>query len=539
VIAGPPGETAGDFLLVNAKIWTGDPAQPAASALAVRGGRIAAVGSDADVARWRNGRPEILDAKGRRVVPGFIDGHTHFLMAGHHRLGADLRNAASPEEYARRLGEHAATVPAGRWLRSGTWDEQRWPGARLPDRHLLDRVTGDHPACLPRTDAHAVVCNSLAIRLAGVTRDTPDPPGGTIVREEDGMPAGVFKDAARDLVERAIPAAAPEEKLDALRAALTEAARCGVTSIQDITEWSDVPAYREFRDRRALTVRVASRLPLPDWEKVLDLRDPEPESPFWKIDGVKGFMDGSLGSATALMFEPFTDMSGDCGTFHAQWFPEGVMRDRIAAADRAGLQVEVHAIGDRANAILLDIFRDVAAENGPRDRRFRVEHAQHLRRGDISRFGRLGVIASVQPYHAIDDGRWAQMRIGPERAETSFAFRSLLDAGATLVFGSDWDVAPLSPILGVDAAVNRRTLGRPGGWISGEKVTVEEALRAYTTSAAYAEFAEADKGMLAPGRFGDFAVLSEDILAIPAGAIGEVEVVTTVLGGRVIFRPGS
>jgi hypothetical protein len=541
VTAGAPGETAGDLLLVNARIWTGDPGRPAASALAVRGGRIAGVGSDADVAPWRSEGTAILDAKGRRVVPGFIDGHTHFFMAGFHRLGVDLRDATSPEEYARRLGDHARTIPAGRWLRGGTWDEQKWPGAKLPDRHLLDRVTGGHPACLSRTDAHEVVCNSLAIRLAGVTRDTPDPPGGAIVREKDGTPAGVFKDAAQELVRRAIPADTPEEKADALRAALAEAARCGVTSIQDITEWSDVATYREFRDRQALTVRVSSRLPLPDWEKTIELRASEPKTSSWKIDGVKGFMDGSLGSATALMFEPFSDIPGDCGTFHGQWFPEGAMRARIAAADRAGLQVEVHAIGDRANAILLDVFRDVAGENGPRDRRFRVEHAQHLRPGDIPRFGRLGVIASVQPYHAIDDGRWAETRIGPERAKTSYAWRSLLDAGATLVFGSDWDVAPLSPILGIDAAVNRRTPGEKhaGGWISEQRVTVGEALRAYTTSAAYAEFTEAEKGMLAPGFFGDFVVLSDDILSIPSGAIAGVEVVATVLGGRVIFGPES
>lgn len=536
----PSGRAAADLLLVNARIWTGDPARPAATALAVRDGRIAAVGADADVAKWRRGRSEILDAKGRRVVPGFIDGHTHFFVAGYNLLAVDLRDAASPGEFARRLGEYARRVPEGRWLAAGTWDEQRWPGAALPDRHLLDRVTGDHPACLSRTDAHEVVCNSLAIRLAGVTRDTADPPGGVIVREPDGSPSGVFKDAAADLVRGAIPPHTSKEQADALEAALGEAARCGVTSIHDITEWSDVPVYREFRDRHELTVRVSSRLPLPDWERARDLRASEPQDAAWTIGGVKGFMDGSLGSGTAMMFEPFSDRPGDCGTFHAQCFPEGVMRERIAGADRAGLPVEVHAIGDRANATLLDLYRDVARENGPRDRRFRVEHAQHLRADDIARFGRLGVIASVQPYHAVDDGRWAESRIGADRARTAYPFRSLLDSGARLVFGSDWDVAPLSPILGIDAAVNRRTLDgkHPAGWIQGQKVTVDEALRAYTTSAAYAEFAEGEKGMLAPGLLADFVILSEDILAVPPAEIGRVEVAATVAGGRVVHDSG-
>jgi len=402
-------------------------------------------------------------------------------------------------------------------------------------------VTGDHPACLARTDAHEVVCNSLAIRLAGVTRDTADPPGGVIVREPDGTPSGVFKDAAQELVLRAVPPLTARERADAIEAALAEAARCGVTSIQDVTEWSDVPVYRDLRDRGALTVRVSSRLPLSDWERVRELRLVEPSSATWTIGGVKGFMDGSLGSATALMFDPYSDSPDNRGTFHGQWFPEGAMRERIAAADRAGLPIEVHAIGDRANATLLDIYADVARENGPRDRRFRIEHAQHLRRDDIARFGRLGVVASVQPSHAIDDGRWAESRIGAERARTSYAFRSLLDAGALLVFGSDWDVAPLSPILGIHAAVTRRTPdGRhPDGWIPEQKIGVEEALRAYTSAGAYAEFAEADKGTLAPGLFGDFAVLSDDILSIPPGDIGRVTVTATVVGGKVISGRAS
>jgi predicted amidohydrolase YtcJ len=314
-----------------------------------------------------------------------------------------------------------------------------------------------------------------------------------------------------------------------------------VTSIQDVTEWGDVPVYREFRDRQTLTVRVSSRLPLSDWERVGDLRAAEPANAAWMVGGVKGFMDGSLGSATALMFDPYSDSPGNRGTFHSQWFPAGAMRERIAAADRAGLPVEVHAIGDRANATLLDIYADVARENGPRDRRFRVEHAQHLRTGDIARFGRLGVLASVQPYHAIDDGRWAQMRIGAERAKTSYPFRSLLDAGARLVFGSDWDVAPLSPLLGIQAAVTRRTLdgGHPDGWIPEQRLGVDEALRAYTAAGAYAEFAEGDKGTLARGYFGDFAILSEDVLSIPPGDIGRVTVAATVVGGKVISTRAS
>jgi predicted amidohydrolase YtcJ len=527
-----------DLIVLGAKIWTGDPERPEAQAMALGAGRVLAVGSASEVDTFRGPGTRVLEARGRRVVPGFIDCHTHFLESGSDLLAVDLRDSSSPEEFARRLGRYASTRPPGSWISGGNWDEQRWPQARLPDRGLLDPVTGDHPACLARIDGHEVVCNSLAIRLAGVTRETPSPPGGVIVRDGRGEPTGVFKDAAVELVEAKRPPATEAEKEAALRAALAEAGRVGVTSIQDITVWEDVPTYRASRERGELTVRVSSRLPLPDWQRASDLRRSETQDEFWRIDGVKGFMDGSLGSSTALMFEPFSDEPGNRGTFAGEWYPEGVMLERIVGADRAGLQVEVHAIGDRANAILLDLYEETEKQNGQRDRRFRVEHAQHLRRQDIPRFARLSVLASVQPYHAIDDGRWAEKRLGPERSRTTYAFRSLLDSGATLLFGSDWDVAPLSPILGIYAAVTRRTLDgkHPGGWVPQQKITVGEALRAYTTAAAYGEFSERQKGKLAPGYLGDFVVLSRDILTIPPDEIEGVQVDATVVGGKIVYE---
>ena len=534
-----PTEPAADLILLSAKIWTGVPAHPSAEALAVRGGRIVALGSNHDVETLRGPNTKVVDAKSRRVAPGFIDSHTHMTMGGLNLLAVDLRNTKDPADFTRQLAAFAKTRPAGVWLTDGAWDHEQWSPPRLPTKEMLDPATGDRPACLARQDGHMIVCNSLALARAGITRATPDPPGGVIVRDASGEPTGVLKDAAMDAIGRVRPPRTRDELVEGLRAAMKHAASLGVTSVQDLPgDAGDLDAWQLLRDRKEMTLRVNYRPSLSNWEGARRMRTSMKNDEWLRIGGVKGYADGSLGSTTALFFEPYADDRRTSGVYAAEAIPLSKLEDRVLAADKAGLQVEIHAIGDRANAKILDLFDRVAQKNGPRDRRFRIEHAQHLRPADIPRFGALGVIASMQPYHAIDDGRWAEKRIGRERCKTTYAFRSLLDARARLAFGSDWDVAPLSPIAGMDAAVTRRTIDgkNPKGWFPEQRIGVEEALRAYTATAAWAAFEEKEKGTLAPGRLADFVLLSRDILAIPAEEIVGTQVDATVVGGHVVHE---
>ena len=526
-----------DLILQSGRIWTGDETRPEAQALAVRGGRIVAVGRNAEMALFHGPSTVVIDAKGRRVLPGLIDAHTHMSMGGFNLLAVDLRYAKDETEFTRKLAEFARSRPAGVWLTDGTWDHEQWRPARLPTKALLDPATGDRPACLSRTDGHMMVCNSLALKLAGITRETPDPPGGVIVRDASGEPAGVLKDAAMDAVWKVRPARTRAELEQALRTALQHAARFGVTSVQDLSGLDDLTVYESLREKGELTARVSFRPSLTIWEQARDRKAKLREDEWLRLGGVKGFVDGALGSSTAVFFEPYTQDPSTRGVYAAEAIPLSQMEERIAAADAAGMPVEVHAIGDRANAEILDIFERVAKKNGPRDRRFRVEHAQHLRPQEIRRFAALGVIPSMQPYHAIDDGRWAEKRIGRERCRGTYAFRSLLDAKARLAFGSDWDVAPISPLQGVYAAVTRRTLDEknPRGWIPEQKITVAEALRAYTANAAYAAFEEKEKGSLAVGKLADFVILARDPFAVAPEEIGRIDVERTVVGGKTVY----
>jgi len=529
-----------DLILINGRLWTGSTSQAWAEALACRSERIIAIGSNADIRPLAGSKTRVIDLQGRLALPGFIDDHTHFIEGGFHLLSVRLRDAATPEEFAQRIKGHATKLPAGRWITGGDWDHEQWPGGPLPTRDLIDRHTPNNPVFVTRLDGHMGLANSVALQMAGITKESKDPPGGTIVRDtKTGEPTGILKDDAQSLVYRVIPPASETERAEALKAALAEAARVGVTSIQDITPWQDYESYKAFRDTGRLTVRVYARTPMSQWKRQAEIVQKQGAGDDWlKLGGLKAFMDGSLGSTTALFFEPFSDAPNTSGLMVDDNIPEGKLRQNIRDADKAGLQCSVHAIGDKANKMLLDYFEDAAKENGPRDRRFRIEHAQHLSPSDIGRFAKLEVIASMQPYHAIDDGRWAEKRIGPVRIKTTYAFRSLLDSGANLVFGSDWFVAPLSPVLGIHAAVTRRTIDEknPGGWIPEQKVTVEEAVRAYTSSCAYAEFAEKKKGTLEVGKLADVVVLSQNIFQINPGEIQKTGVVYTIVGGKVVFE---
>jgi predicted amidohydrolase YtcJ len=463
----------------------------------------------------------------------------HWLSGGFALTNVDLRDAASPEEFARRIGDFAKTLPRGRWILGGDWDHEKFPGAPLPTRDWIDPVTPDHPVFVSRTDGHMALANSLALKLARIGKDTPDVPGGVIVRDAKGEPTGILKDAAMGLVEAVIPPRSWDEKLAAARAATEHAARLGVTSVQDMSADGDVGLYQFLLERGELKTRIYAVRSILSWETLAQAGVRAAfGNPWLRIGGLKGFADGSLGSSTALFFEPYADAPNTRGLLFDQMLPEGAMLRRVEAADRAGLQVMIHAIGDEANYRILELFREVAEKNGPRDRRFRIEHAQHLRPGEIPRFARQRVIASMQPYHAADDGRWCDKRIGPARSRYTYAFRSLLDAGATLAFGSDWTVAPLNPFEGLKAAVTRQTLDgkHPNGWVPEEKITLEEALRAYTVGSAVAEFQEHLKGTLTPGKLADFVLLDRDIFRTDPAELDRANVWLTVVDGKIVWE---
>jgi predicted amidohydrolase YtcJ len=531
---GPPA----DLVLVSAKIWTGTPARPEAEALAVKDGRIVAFGSNAEIEKWKGGKTTVVDGKGRRVVPGFIDCHTHMSMGGMDLLALDLRKTKDPAEFTSMVAAYAKKQPAGIWLTDGAWDHEQWTPPRLPTKEMLDPATGDHPTCLSRQDGHMMVCNSLALKLAGIDKNTPDPPGGVIVRDASGQPTGVLKDEAMRLPWKVRPDRTLAEIVAGLRAANGYAGKNGVTSVQDLPgNPLDLAAWDEIRKSGGLTVRVNYRPSLTDWPAAKKAQTEYRQDDWLRVGGVKGFMDGALGAGTAVMFEAFSDDPGNTGLHAAEAIPLSKIHDRIAGADAAGLQVEVHAIGDKAIMELLDIYADVAKKNGPRDRRFRIEHTQHLRKNEVPRFAAQKVIASMQPYHAVDDGRWADRRLGAKRRPEAYAFRWLLDANATVAFGSDWSVAPISPILGIAAAVTRATIDgkQPGGWGPEQKIKPEEALRAYTVTAAYAAFEEKEKGSLEIGKLADFVVLSDDVLSVRPEAIEKIQIDQTVVGGRVVY----
>ncbi len=522
-----------DMIITNARIWTGNAEQPFAEAMAVAGDTILAVGGNGEVMKHRSAESTVIDLGGRFVAPGFIDSHLHLLQGGSNLASVQLRDASTPGEFIKRIKEFAAAQKPGTWILGGDWDGMGWES--LPRREWIDSVTPDNPVFVSRLDGHMALANTLALKIAGVDRRVKDVSGGTIERDGRGELTGIFKDNAMDLISVKIPEQSEEEVDRALVAAMNYLASNGVTSAHAVDAASYADGLARVRARGGQITRIYYLQTISRWKDMKDQVEKEGRGDKWiSTGGVKGFVDGSLGSHTAAFIEPYTDLQTDTGLFVNS---EEDLYNWISESDKAGLQVVIHAIGDRAINSLLNIYERVARENGERDRRFRIEHSQHLAPGDIQRYGELNVIASMQPYHAIDDGRWAEEYIGPERVKTTYAFRSLLDSGATLAFGSDWFVAPATPLEGIYAAVTRRTLDgkNPGGWVPEQKITVEEALKAYTINAAYASFEEDLKGTLEPGKLADFVVLDRDITAIDPAEIWNVKAQQTWVGGKKVF----
>jgi len=539
-------DTEASLILVNAKIWTEDPAHTTAQAVALDGSRILAVGNNAAIRKLAGPDTRIIDLGGRLLLPGFNDSHVHFLIGGGSLITVHLGTANSQADFKERVAQFARTLPKGAWLRNGLWDHQRWNPPVLPDHQLIDDVSGDHPAFLWRLDGHMALVNAQAMKLAGIDRNTKDVPGGEIERDKDGNPTGILKDAAIALVQRIMPPLSPEEEAQAMAAAMREAAAHGVTSVQNMADSSEDRGqpdnFREFQKIEGagkLTVRIYEAFPVRDWKTLADAGIIAPfGSPYLRFGNLKAFADGALGSETAWMDEPFTNNPANSGLASPDLLDVEHFYESMRQADKAGLQLTIHAIGDRANRTILDLYGRLEEDNGPADRRPRIEHAQHLHPEDYARFAKLGVIVSMQPYHAIDDGRWAETILGPQRIKSSYAWRSLLDAGATLAFGSDWPVAPLDPVMGIYAATTRRTLDgkNPNGWIPEQRITVAQAVHAYTMGSAFAEHQETVKGSIEPGKLADLVVLSDDIFTIPLEAIEKTRVDMTIFDGKVIYQ---
>ncbi|TLP80478.1 amidohydrolase [Maribacter sp. ACAM166] len=523
-----------DLVITNAIIWTGNENEPRAEAMAISGDTILSIGSSQKISEFIGKNTEIRDLSGKFVTPGFIDSHVHLLTGGFNLNSVQLRNAKTPAEFIQKIESFAKTVPKGSWILGGDWDHENWSG-ELPTKEWIDGVTKDNPVFITRLDGHMSLANSIALELAGVTNQTPDIDGGDIVRNTNGELTGLLKDNATDLIWRFVTEPTEEEKEQALMAAMKYLSSNGVTSVHHMSAAWHYLVLKKARANDKLITRIYAMYPLSDWGNLKKEIDINGSGDNWlKIGGLKGFVDGSLGSHTAAFFDPYLDKSSDNGLFVT---PIDSIYKFVKAADKEDFQVMIHAIGDKAIHNLLNTFEKIQKENGNKDRRFRVEHAQHISQNDIKRFSQLNVIPSMQPYHAIDDGRWAEKLIGSDRIKTTYAFKSLLDEQAKLVFGSDWFVAPPIPLMGIYAAVTRRTLDdkNPEGWVPEQKITAVQALIAYTKNAAYASFEEDIKGTLESGKLADFVIISEDLTKVDPVRIKDLKILETYVGGKKVY----
>ncbi len=524
--------------LLNGRICTLDRSQPWAEAIVTRGHRIAFVGSSAEARSIGGPSVRMIDLGGRLVLPGFIDNHAHCVQGGLHLQGINLRECRSIASFTSRIKEYVA-AHRGEWISGGDWDQEGWQPRGLPRREWIDEFSGDTPVFLNRFDGHTGLANSVALRLAGISASSPDADGGVIEKDATtGEPTGILKDTAMNLVRSLMPPLSSDERERAVLVALEEAKKNGVTSIHDITAMEDLPVYRSLERAKKWTCRLYTRVPIQEYRELIaqGIRFGH-GSRFLKLGSLKAFADGSLGSGTALFFDPYVGEPDNRG-LAMDIVSNGDLRRWALDADRHQLQLSVHAIGDKAIDLMLSLFEEIVATNPPWDRRFRIEHGQHVRREDLPRFARLGVVVSGQPYHAIDDGVWAESRVGPARVQMTYPFRSYIGAGVALCFGSDWTVAPLNPLLGLYAAVTRRTLDgkNPTGWVPRQKISLMEAIRCYTVQNAYASFEEDLKGSIERGKLADLVVLEEDIVSLPPEAIGTARVAITIVDGIVVYE---
>jgi predicted amidohydrolase YtcJ len=526
---------------INGKIYTVNEKQPIVEAVLIRGNKIIFTGSSFDAEKMFTPKTEIIDLNGKLMLPGFIDAHAHFINGGFYILGLDLHPAKSTKDFTRILKKYVESNKNS-WITGGNWDHEAWEKKDLPAKEMIDPFTPETPVFINRLDAHMGLANSYALKLAGIDKDTKNPEGGTIVKDPiTGEPTGILIDNAMQLIYSIVPQNTEKDNYKAGLAALDEARKNGITSVQDITYKNNLITYQQIEKEGKLTCRIYTRLPAADYKNLVDAGiQYDFGSEKLKLGSIKAFSDGSLGSSTAWFFEKYNQ---DITTFGlpTDIVTDGRLEKWALDADKNKLQICTHAIGDRANAFMLDLYEKVENINPKWDRRFRIEHAQHVRKSDIKRFAQINVIVSAQPHHCMDDGVWAEKRIGKERLKEIYSFKSFLDKGVKLCFGSDWPVAPLNAIMGIYAAVTRSTLDdkNPNGWIPEQKISVEDAIKCYTINNAYASFEENIKGSIEPGKLADLVVLSDDILSIDPVKIKDVKVDITIFNGSIIYKGGN
>lgn len=543
------GDGTATLVLVGGRVWTGEtpfandvntPREP--TAVAIRGNRIIAVGSDGDIRKHVGPHTRIIDARAKRIIPGMTDSHTHVVSGGFQLARINLRDAASKTEFLAAIEQAAHDKKPGEWLLGGRWSVESWANPQAPTRDWLDPVTGNTPVFLNRMDGHQALVNSAALKIAGIDENGPaDPVGGEIERDpQTGRPTGVLKESAMGLVSRHIPPQTPQARYEALLRAIAHASSLGVTSVHDMSAFDDIAAFRRAEREGKLNIRVTSYLSMGDWMPHLDrVAKMNVSSNSLRIAGFKGFMDGSLGSRTAYMREHYCDAHKDMlhprGQLTALANSHEDFREKVAAADARGFQIAVHAIGDEANHLLLDAYEYARRRSGRITQYHRDEHTQHLHTEDIARFAELGVVASMQPFHKADDGRYAEKALCKDRLSGSYAFRQLFDAGAIVCFGSDWPVVTLNPFAGIDSAVNAQTLDGKT-WLPGHSLTVAETLYCYTANPARAIGREAQTGSITPGKLADLVILDRDPLSVSSDQLAETKALMTIVDGEVVFE---
>lgn len=525
-----------DLILVNGKIYTVASGQPWADACAIKDGKFIAVGKSDAIRKYQGRITKVIDLNGRLVLPGFNDAHVHFADGGFYLAGINLRDARDEQEFIARIKNYAAQLNKGEWILNGNWDHEAWPSKKHPSRAMIDSVTRDNPVLVQRLDGHIALANSLALKLAGITKETPNPQGGEIVKDpQTGEPTGILKDNAQSLVGAVIPSPTRAQLKQAIKTAIQHANSLGVTSIQDNSSAADLEIYQELLREGELTLRINA------WRYGYLYKNfetlgilPNFGNDMLRIGTVKVFVDGSMGAGTALFFEPYED---DPATAGIPIYKENDLYEFIQAIDKAGLQIAAHAIGDKANTWILNAFEKAFEANGRRDARHRIEHAQVVLPEDVIRYRELGIIASIQPSHCIDDMRWAEKRIG-QRCQNAYRFNSFLQAGVKIAFGTDWTVEPLNPMLGLYAAVTREFPegGPEGGWYPAEKLTLAQAIELYTLGSAYAEFQESVKGTIQVGKLADLVVLDRNLFAIPPREILQAKVDLTIVNGKIVYQ---
>ena len=546
-----------DAIYVHANIYTGVAGASSfheiqrAQALALRGDRILAVGSEADILKLKGTATTVVDLKGHFLMPGFNDAHMHLTNAGFKRLTVDLTGARSLEEFRERIRKRAETAEPTEWITGSGWDETLWPVKEIPSRWDIDEVTLDHPVYMERIDGHVAAANTLALKLSRVTLASKDPEGGEIGRDSTGQPNGILRETAKEMVKSVIPAPTPAKRRQAIEAALLDIARSGVTSVQDNSDsengeayWEDFRIFEQLEHEGKLTVRISEWIPFAaPLETLKQRRDAHPQGDSMLHTGMlKAYLDGSLGSHTAALLLPYSDDASNSGLPRSDQATLNQMtQDRLAA----GFQIGFHAIGDKAVQMGLDAFAEAEkaartkgtkAYDGTENYRLRIEHAQVTNPAQVARFRELRVIASMQPSHLLTDMHWAPARLGPARAAHSYAWAEFLNHGITLAFGTDYPVEPVAPFRGLYAAVTRKSEDGKLEYFPEQRLTIDQAIAAYTTGSAYAEFTEKDKGILAPGKLADFVVLDRDLTAIPAEQILGTRVLRTVVGGKTVYE---